>query len=349
LRALRQLDLDSYDLIWAERPHIGRLFQSRCARTIVDFDDVTHRMLEGLMRTQPWNRERIHNLYRHHVYRRAELRLFRGYLRILVCSKQDKEYLRARQAGNIHCIPNGTHVAREMPPAVPRLAGTGLRVVFLGNMNFLPNIDAVRYFADEVLPGASGLVRRFDVIGPNAAPELVNEYRDRICFRGFIDDLPAALRGYDAMVAPIRFGSGTKVKVLDALRCGLPLVASSHGVEGLDLVDGIHAQVASTPSAMLAALARIAQHPDQAARMAERGLAICHRRYSWPVIQSALAQLLAGAAGELHRPVRGRQHPPRWDSRPAEVQEQRALAAFSQARAHIERPERGVDGHEQRR
>jgi glycosyltransferase involved in cell wall biosynthesis len=97
-----------------------------------------------------------------------------------------------------------------------------LKLVFVGNMNYPPNRDAVVWFARQVIPIIEESVSdvAFDVIGPNAAPDLISELRGRVTFRGFIDDLRDALGHYDVSVAPIRFGGGTKLKVLEALSTG---------------------------------------------------------------------------------------------------------------------------------
>jgi polysaccharide biosynthesis protein PslH len=298
LHALERLDLDSFDLIWAEQAHIGRMFHAHRARTIVDFDDVTHRKLMKLMHLQAWSFGRLRNYYTYLVYRRAELLAFREYLRVMVCSREDQDYLRARGAGDVRVTPNGTALAGGERAVRSRAPGAALRAVFLGNMSASHNIDAVRFFADQVLARARGLIASFDVIGSEVAPEFMRAYGSRVNFRGFVDDLSAALLEYDVMVAPVRFGSGTKLKVLDAMASGVPLVSTPCGVEGLDLVDGVHALIASTPEQMLDALARLAASADFAAQLAGQAHQLVHRRFSWQAIQSSLGEDLADAARE---------------------------------------------------
>lgn len=298
LRALQGLELDSFDLIWAEQAHIGRMFHAHRARTIVDFDDVTHRKLLKLMHLQGWSLRRLRNYYTYWVYRYAEVFAFREYLRVVVCSKEDQDYLKRLGAGDVRVTPNGTAIARLVRAARGRAPGTALRAVFLGNMSASQNIDAVRFFADQVLPRAQGLVGSFDVIGSTVPPQLLRDYGDRIRFRGFVEDLSAALHEYDVMVAPIRFGSGTKLKVIDAMASGVPLVSTPCGVEGLDLVDGVHALIASTPDEILAALGRLASSADFCEEMARRAYDLAHRRFSWEAICTALGNELAEAARE---------------------------------------------------
>jgi glycosyltransferase involved in cell wall biosynthesis len=292
LQALSTVDVASFDLIWAERPHLGCLFFAHRARTIVDFDDVEHLRVERLIGIQRRSRAKLHNLYRYLVYRRAELRLFRGFLRLIICSQKDQEYLAANHAGVAAIVPNGAVFPLTQRAARRRAEGEPLRLVFLGNMGHAPNDDAVRFFADEVLPGGRDIIASFEVIGPNVSDALRRGYADRVVFRGFVADLATALSDYDVMVAPIRFGGGTKLKIIEAMANGLPLVATPCAAEGLDLVDGTHALLAASPSDTLAALRRLAQSPTLGETLATQAFAHARARFAWESIQAALVSQL---------------------------------------------------------
>ncbi len=296
LRALKGLDLDGFDLIWAARPHLAPLFRDQRSHTVVDFDDVEHLKLRELIRLQrpslPW----LHNCYRYAVYRFAELRGFRDFLRIIVCSAEDQSYLRPRGAGSVEVVPNGAMIPESPVPLRSRSPGEPLRAVFLGNMGYQPNIDAVDFFADRVLPAASGIVGSFDVIGSNVPPELDRRHSGRVNFRGYVEELDAALLEYDVMVAPVRFGSGTKLKILEAMANGIPVVSTPQGAEGLELVDGVSVLLASTPAQMAEALMRLAKSPPLCRQIAAQAHALACRRFSWNAIQDALAAQLLDLA-----------------------------------------------------
>jgi glycosyltransferase involved in cell wall biosynthesis len=294
LRALDTLDLAEYQLIWAERPHLARLFAQQCARTVVDLDDVEHLRLRRLMRLQRASRAWAHNLYRYLVYRRAECRLFRNYLRVAICSEHDSDYLRAQHAGIPWIVPNGAFVPATRPPLRRRAAGEPLRLVFLGNMSHPPNADAVRFFAEQVLPRAQEVTSGLDVIGPNVTEDLRRACGSGVNFRGFVADLATALRDYDAMVAPIRFGGGTKLKMIEGMANGLPLVATPCAAEGLDLIDGRHALLSASPESMLLSLQRL-QHSDELSEhLAAAAFAHARARFSWDSIQATVATELSG-------------------------------------------------------
>jgi|HubBroStandDraft_1064217.scaffolds.fasta_scaffold00034_25 polysaccharide biosynthesis protein PslH len=296
LRALRDMDLNSFDLIWTTRLHFAPLLRGQRSRTVVDFDDVEHLKLHELMQLQRPSLRWLRNCYRYMIYRFAELRGFRDFLRIVVCSPKDQSYLQTRGAGNVHVVPNGATVPTTPESPRSRSPGERLRAVFLGNMGYEPNIDAVGFFADEVLPAASATVESFDVIGSNVPPELNRTHAGRVRFRGYVDELGGALREYDVMVVPIRFGSGTKLKVLDAMANGIPIVSTPQGAEGLDLVDGESALLASTPAEMALALMRLAESPQLCRQIAAGAHSLARSRFSWESIQDALASELVNLA-----------------------------------------------------
>ena len=299
LRALKGLDLAQFDLIWAERPHVALLFHDQRSRTLVDFDDIEHLKLMRSKQLQKPFLDRLSGWYKFRLYRRAELFAFQHYLRIVVCSEDDESYLSRQGAGRVLVAPNGVAVPPVLAARPAREAGTPLRLVFLGNMTHEPNIDAVRFFADHVLPLTRGTVDGLDVIGPNASQELIQQYSGRVRFRGFVDDLAIALSQYDAMVAPIRFGSGTKLKVLDAMANGLPLVSTPCGAEGLRIADNVHVLVASTAEEFAAALARLDQSCELAVRLRQSAYALAQEQFSWDAINDTLSDRLEGIAHSL--------------------------------------------------
>jgi polysaccharide biosynthesis protein PslH len=296
LRALSDMDLNGFDLIWTTRLHFAPLLRGQRSRTVVDFDDVEHLKLHELMQLQRPSFRWLHNCYRYLIYRFAELYGFRDFLRITVCSREDQSYLQTRGAGNVHVVPNGATIPKTPESPRSRLPGAPLRAVFLGNMSYQPNIDAVEFFADKVLPAASGTVESFDVIGANVPPELNLAYAGRVHFRGYVDGLGGVLQEYDVMVAPIRFGSGTKLKVLEAMANGIPIVSTPQGAEGLDLVDGVSVLLASTPAEMAAALTRLAKSPELCRQIAAEAHSLARKRFSWDAIQDALSSELVNLA-----------------------------------------------------
>ncbi len=292
-RVLRSLKLDDYDCIWAERLPLSRLFGgSLAARTIVDLDDLEHVKLRRSLALQASPLAMLRGLYRYLLYRHGEVHASRRFRAALVCSDDDRRYLAERGCRNVAVVPNGTLIPEQLPARV--VSPGPLRLVFLGNLGYPPNLDAVRHFADDILPvlNTRQADLRFDVIGPGADEAPVAALRDRVHFRGFVDDLSLAFAEYDLFVAPLRVGSGTKLKILDAMSRRLPVVTSSVGAEGLDLIDGQHALIANTPEAFADAILRLQSDAPLRERLANNAATLVRNRYGWDAINRDTARLL---------------------------------------------------------
>jgi glycosyltransferase involved in cell wall biosynthesis len=236
------------------------------------------------------------NAYRYAVYRRGELSWSRQCLAAVVCSDEDREYLERHGCRNTITVPNGVRLPAETSPSSVRRFSLrqSLRVVFLGNVAYAPNADAIAFFADDVLPELKKRVPRvtFDVIGPGASPDFVARYGSRVNFRGFVADLDAAFTEYDVLAAPIRYGSGTKLKVLDAMAHRIPLVTSAVGAEGLSLRPGEHALIAGNAAEFVDSIVRIHQDSDLAFRLVAAAQALVRDRFSWEAIVDNLVDWL---------------------------------------------------------
>jgi len=285
LHALQAIDPERFDVIWAERPDVGLLFAAHRGRTIVDYDDVMHRKLERLMALQGSWLSRWSTRYKYWVYRVAEMTRFGGYRGIAVCSAEDQDYLQAHGVGPVLVVPNGVCVEPRLSAPSPRAADAQLRAVFLGNMAHEANVDAVDFCLDEVLPLAKGVIGSFDVIGANVPAAMQLRHGGAVRFRGFVDNVSEALREYDVMLAPIRFGSGTKLKLLDAMGAGLPLVTTTVGAEGLKITDGVHGLVADSAATLAAALRRLVSEPELGPRLAVQAHELAVRNFSWDTIE----------------------------------------------------------------
>jgi glycosyltransferase involved in cell wall biosynthesis len=218
----------------------------------------------------------------------------RRYGRCAVASSTDAEYLRTWGMRNSALLSNGAAVEALGGHSV-RGARAGRRVVFLGNLGYGPNVDALEHFEEEIRPflDARGSTVDLAVLGPGVTDELRAQL-PRVDFRGFVPDLFAALREFDLCVVPLRLGGGTKLKVLDAMAAGLPVVTTSVGAEGLNVSDGVHALVADSPDAFAEAVARVLEDPGFADALGEGGRGLVEREYSWQSVQDRAVALVSG-------------------------------------------------------
>lgn len=234
--------------------------------------------------------------------RRAEDQILATADTISVCSALDRERLLARgPRAAVAVLPNVVPV----PAPVPERVRDGTwRLLFVGAMSYGPNEDAALYLAREVLP----LLR--DRFGPRVTLQLVGrrpgpavqalQSLPHIVVTGAVETVEPWYRQADVVVAPVRYGSGTRLKILEALAHGRPVVATPFAAEGLDLQDSRDLLLATTPGDFAAACARLLEDGGLARRLGASGRAVVAERYTPAAVARPFAAwLAAGMAGPV--------------------------------------------------
>jgi glycosyltransferase involved in cell wall biosynthesis len=157
-------------------------------------------------------------------------------------------------------------------------------VVFSGNMEYHPNLGAVRFFREEVWPRLRqswpGLVWR--LVGKNAAAVRRFTSGDpRIEVTGQVDDAVAELSRARVAVVPLLAGSGTRFKILEAWAAGLAVVSTTIGAEGLPVVDGQNLLLADGGPAFAQAVSRVLASPDLRRELGKAGRLLLEKEFTW--------------------------------------------------------------------
>ena len=173
------------------------------------------------------------------------------------------------------CIEHLPLMLNTSCPPERRPSFGGQNLVFVGNFSHAPNADAVQWFAGEILPRM--LQRwpkaRFHVVGANPPPAIAQLASPQITVHGFVDDLDSLLQTMQVAVVPLRFGAGMKGKVGSALRCGLPVVTTAIGSEGMPAVHGTHLLVADHAVVFADAVSDLLGSAQQWQHLSQGGLA----------------------------------------------------------------------------
>lgn len=193
--------------------------------------------------------------------------------------------------------------ARSEPP-VERVA-TPRTILSMATMFWPPNVDGVLWFAHEVYP----LVKRevpeatFAVVGarPPATVRRLAEDDPSIAVTGFVEDPRPYLEQTAALIVPVRAGGGMRVKILEALARGLPIVSTTIGYEGIKLTPDEHLLVGDTPADFAAALVRVLRDPALGRSLAAAGRRVAEEVYDWrvvnPAVEAAYTTALSRAEG----------------------------------------------------
>jgi GT2 family glycosyltransferase/glycosyltransferase involved in cell wall biosynthesis len=168
-------------------------------------------------------------------------------------------------------------------------------IVFVGGFEHPPNVDAMRWYAREIVPHLRALLPGVPtyVIGSRVTASVEALASDDMRIVGYVPDIAPYLEGCRVSISPLRYGAGVKGKINTAMSYGLPVVATTASVEGMHLADGVDVLVADAPQAFAAAVARL--HDDRALweRLSAAGRDNVARHFSRAVARDALSALLA--------------------------------------------------------
>jgi len=263
---------------------------------VVDHHDLQHVILRRYLK---FERNPVKRLYAWGESRKVraweQLACQRAAIAI-ACSEHDRALLaKLCPALPIAVVPNvvdtGAYVVNG------ETDGELFRVLFQGAMDWYPNRDAVEFFVSAILPKLRALAPRIPVTV--AGRNLPENFRDRFTkaseveFIGMVPDMGAEIARASVCIVPLRIGSGTRLKILEAAAMGKPIVSTRIGAEGLDFVDGEEIVLADEPWEFARAIADLLANP---ARRRTMGLAARRRvetQYSLPALQSTLREVLA--------------------------------------------------------
>lgn len=283
--AVLHTEAKSSDIVWVSRPYfayhaIKLKFGSRIIVDYVDIEWVAQSSQKKNLRFGIWWLfEKIDTF----KLRRFERKVASQSWRNVVCKAEDARLLGSIQT-RTHVVPNGTNVHK---PCEPEKENPG-SLLFVGLMSYAPNIDAVSWFAREILPVVrqSEPLANLCVVGkdPPETIRLLESADSGVEVKGFAPELRSFYERASVVVCPIRTGSGTKLKVLEALSYGKAMVATTEAIAGTDLRPGIDCLVADSPAEFASAILRLFSNPDLRKSLGLAGREAVIQRFSWDVV-----------------------------------------------------------------
>lgn len=206
---------------------------------------------------------------------------------IIAVSEADAAAFRALAPGRpLTVVPNGIDAAPYARSDTSLDLGPAA-LVFTGSMSYRPNVDAALWFADQVLPAIRAAVpeARFFIVGsqPHARLHPLRE-RDDVQITGWVPDVIPFLHAAAVFVVPLRMGSGTRLKILQAMAAGRAVVSTTLGAQGLDAQDGIALRLADTASDFARTVIDLLGAPEKRRMLGQAGARLVAQRYDWSVI-----------------------------------------------------------------
>jgi sugar transferase (PEP-CTERM/EpsH1 system associated) len=286
---------EQYDVVHIEgielAPYLD-ILDSASPRPLVVFDDhnceylLQKRVFATDLRAPRRWPGAVYSFFQWQRLRRYEARVCRRADRVFAVSEADAAALhRLVPEAALTVIPNGidTRVYRPDPQAgsaVPELT-------FTGTMDFRPNVDAMLWFGENVLPRVRGAIPEVHVSIVGQRPHRrLNALREdpSVTITGFVDDPRPYIAAASVYIAPLRMGGGTRLKLLEAMAMGKAVVATRLGAEGFPVVNGLQMMLADTPGTFSAAVIALLRSPRRREELGRAGRRFVVERYDWSVI-----------------------------------------------------------------
>lgn len=293
---------ESIDIIWIEHsylfpfvPVLRKLFPA--ARLVCNAHNVEyllHERMADVVRSvsaRRWYRVQAK------ACRSMEIQGYRACDLVLTCSEGEKQIVETLAPGvRVRTIPNGVDTAHFLRSGKEDLRPT---ILFTGGMSYPPNLDAARWFAAEIFPrvraaypnctfliaGSQAGTQCAGLARPESGIEIASDVPDmRICFdRSWV------------VVVPLRAGSGTRIKILEAMSMGCPIVSTPLGAEGIEAIDGRHLLLAESPADFARQVVALIGDAEARREIGRAARDLVCRKYDWNRLeQDLLGEVFAG-------------------------------------------------------
>lgn len=291
----RALAQTQYDLVIVEHSFMGYFDLPKDIPTVLDQHNVESEILLRAGLSDRSLVRRAYNLLEYWKYRSDEQDICRAAQLILATSARDREAMQ-RWGDMPPCvvIPNGVDTDYFFAPKGEEDVREG-RVVFTGSMHYAPNTEAMLYFVTEIWP----LIRQqapdatLSIIGGAPPPEIVRLGElPHVSVAGSVPDVRPYLASAQVVVAPLRIGGGTRLKILEAMATGRAIVSTTIGCEGLDVENGRHLLVADDPGEFAARVVELLHDPQQRTALGQEGRRLVENAYDWRVLGARLEAAL---------------------------------------------------------
>jgi sugar transferase (PEP-CTERM/EpsH1 system associated) len=292
----RVLTEESFDIIQIESSQLSGFRFHGNTPLIIDEHNIEYELLYRTYTTERSPLRKVYNLAEFIKFRNEEQRSWKQADGCILTSDREEAILRKISPRTpTTVVPNGVDTDFFQPSPVPRGSAS---MVFVGVMHYRPNVDAAMYFAREILPT---IVRqrptaKFVIVGGGAPEELTRIAGPNLILTGVVPDTRPYLRDAGVVVVPMRMGSGTRLKVLEGMAVGRPLISTSLGYEGILAEHEKHLLVADDASTFAGAVVRALSDHQLADRLAAGGRELVEQRYAWTSVLQRLEAFLLSRA-----------------------------------------------------
>jgi glycosyltransferase involved in cell wall biosynthesis len=233
--------------------------------------------------------------------RRYERRSVRAVDAVTVPADDEAALFERWGASRVIVVPNGV----DVQGTPHRLPAHGAGIVLVAFLRWRPNVEAALELADRILPQVRARVSQatLSLVGKDAPPEVLDREGPAVEVTGEVDDVLPHLYSARVTVLPLRAGGGTRLKALEALAAGIPVVATPFAVTGLGLRDGEHVLLGRSSEDLAEQAIRVIRDDGLARHLSLAGRRLVEERYDWSRVAQPLLALHDELSGSARRPI----------------------------------------------
>jgi polysaccharide biosynthesis protein PslH len=284
----RTLESSAFDIVQVESSQMGGFDFHDHAAVVLDEHNIEYELLHRSYRIESSVGRKLFNAVEYLKVRRAERAAWRRADGCLLTSHRQEAVVRhVAPSTPTAVIPNGVDLEYFSPGSATPDRDS---ILFTGLLTYRPNLDAVRFFTREVLPliVSARPATTLTVVGYASPDVLATIAGPHVLATGWVPDVRPYLSAAAAVVVPVRMGSGTRLKVLDGLAAGKPVVSTTLGCEGIDVRDGEHVLLGDEPRSFADHVLAVLQDESLSSGLGRRGRRLVEAKYSWSAVGAEL-------------------------------------------------------------
>jgi polysaccharide biosynthesis protein PslH len=283
---------EDFDVVHIEQSRMALYLEAipksaRCTR-ILAFQNIASDQYSRIAAIESRPVKKMRALLFSRMMRRWEPRYAERFDRCIAVSEEDRRQLmRANPRLPIDLVPNGVDIQSHQPL---ESGSTKPGILFIGSMGYPPCVDAILHFCQEILPLVEAAFGQIDVwvVGADPSPAVLDLASQSVHVTGQVESVKPYYERSSLAIVPLRAGGGTRLKILEAMALGRPVVSTSIGCEGLDVVDGRHILVADGVKQFADCIVRLLTDKALYQQLATEARKFVVMKYDWDLIASHL-------------------------------------------------------------
>lgn len=290
-----------FDIIQIQNSYMGLYLeaipQELHDRVVLEFIDIVHSKYDRIYRLEPKTSRKVRLWLHSKTMKHWEPFVASEFVYNIMMSKEDEALLLAdNPSARTAVVPNGVDAQayRPLPFNNPTPS-----LIYVGNMDYQPNVDAVLFFCEEVLPLIRDQVPDVElwIVGLNPRQVVRELDGDGIHVTGRVDDVRDYYGQSTVCVVPLRAGGGTRLKIVEAMALGRPVVSTSIGCEGLTVTDEEDILIADEPEAFAEKTIRLLNDESLRQTITKNARQLVLETYDWDVITAKLLEVYTDITG----------------------------------------------------